>query len=123
MNKDVDLTFLKRRVAELEDGKLLSATEMPDLNSESTASVDRGHTESDTHLIAIKTDLRYLRSSVASLDGATAALRERMGHLPSKGFVIATSLGSLAVITALVTFQNAIQTFLKVMHAQIAMWL
>ena len=119
MNKDVDLTFLKRRVAELEDGKLLSATEMPD----STASVDPGHTESDTHLIAIKTDLRYLRSSVASLDGATAALRERMGHLPSKGFVIATSLGSLAVITALVTFQNAIQTFLKVMHAQIAMWL
>lgn len=58
----------------------------------------------------------YTNSSVATVSERVATLTERVAHLPTKGFIIAALLGSLAVMTALVAFQGQIQAFLKITH-------
>ncbi|MDN5785707.1 hypothetical protein [Pseudorhodobacter sp.] len=41
-----------------------------------------------------------------------ATLTERVGHLPSKGFIVSALLASLAVVTALILFQKQIMMLL-----------
>lgn len=110
MSENVDLMFLKRRVAELLDGSL----PVPAVGMETAAKRDAESNEA--HLSAIKTDLRYLRSGVATLDGAVAAMRERTAHLPSRIFIVALSLLSTAATAAIVIFQSTIQNFFNIPH-------
>jgi hypothetical protein len=116
MNEDADLGFLKRRVAELEGGDLLTSLEAPSSKSESSGANDRWQSGIEALLMEVKTDLRYLRANVAALDGATATLRERVARLPSSAFIAAVSFVTLALISSLIVFQGPIQAFLKLAH-------
>lgn len=112
MTNDVDLSFLKRRVAELEDNTL----SLPETSKSAASGMDHWQTSVETRLTDIRTDLRYLRSGIGTLDGATATLKERIARLPTKGFIVAAFLASLAVIGALVIFESPIQSFLTRFH-------
>lgn len=50
------------------------------------------------------------------LRAQVATLTERITHLPSKGFVVTSTLAALVVIAALVAFQGQIQAFHKIGH-------
>lgn len=115
MSENVDLTFLKRRVAELLDANL-SPSPAVTQRSDSAAIMDlkRDAENNEAHLSAIKTDLRYLRSGVATLDGAVAALKERTAHVPSKIFIVALSFISIAATAAVIIFQSTIQDFFNI---------
>ena len=52
------------------------------------------------------------RGEVEGLKISQATLTERVNHLPSKGFIVSATLSSLAVITALIVFQDHIKAFL-----------
>ena|GEM_PF-764037 len=49
------------------------------------------------------------RGEIEGLKIAQATLTERVNHLPSKGFIVSATLSSLAVITALIVFQDHIK--------------
>lgn len=115
MSDNDDFNFLMRRVAELE-GDPLSLSEASNPKPDARGGADRWQTGMETRLLEIKADLRNLRSSVGALDGATAVLRERVAHLPSRGFIAIVSIASLAAIGALVAFQAQIQLFLKTIY-------
>jgi hypothetical protein len=70
----------------------------------------------EARLGEIKTDVRELRTGVGSLNVTAATLTERMGHLPSKGFIVSSLIAALAIITALIAFQGQIQAFFKIHH-------
>ena len=112
MSESFDQTFLSRRVAELLDSNLSPpppAAEKSD--SASTMNLKRDVESTESHLSAIKIDLRYIRSGIATLDGAVAALKERAARVPSKIFVVAISLITLVATGAMIIFQSTIQDF------------
>jgi outer membrane murein-binding lipoprotein Lpp len=48
-------------------------------------------------------------SSIETLKVDLATLKERVNHLPSKGFIVSATLSTLAVMTALILFQDHIK--------------
>jgi hypothetical protein len=63
----------------------------------------------------LRSDIGALRSEfrdeVEGLKINQATLTERVNHLPSKGFIVSATLSSLAVISALILFQDHIRAF------------
>lgn len=51
-----------------------------------------------------------LEKGVSDLRVLTATLTERVAHLPSKGFIVAVTLTSLALIAAIVAFLDRLST-------------
>lgn len=78
--------------------------------------MDGWQTSVEARLGEIKTDIRDMRAGIGSLNANTATLTERIAHLPSKGFVVTTTLIVLTAVTALIAFQGQIQAFLKIPH-------
>jgi hypothetical protein len=79
----------------------------------------------ETHVGYIRRDIGMLRSEFGSDIGALrsdfrgeveglkisqATLTERVNHLPSKGFIVSATLSSLAIVTALILFQDHLKT-------------
>jgi hypothetical protein len=60
----------------------------------------------------LKADMSGIRRDVESLKVGQGILTERVSHLPSKGFIVTATLSSLAVISALILFQDHIKAFL-----------
>ena len=50
------------------------------------------------------------KSDVESVKVHLATLTERVNHLPSKGFIVSATLSSLAIVTALILFQDHLKT-------------
>ena len=50
------------------------------------------------------------KSDVESVKVQLATLTERVNHLPSKGFIVSATLSSLAIVTALILFQDHLKT-------------
>ena len=84
--------------------------------SGTSGGMDGWQTSVEARLGSINTDIRELRTGVTTLNTAVATLTERVAHLPSKGFIVTSSLLILGAITALVAFQGQIQAFLKIPH-------
>src|SRR4051812_18695630 len=61
----------------------------------------------------IKMDVREFRTGIGALNTSSATLTERVGHLPSKGFIVTTLLLCLTIIAALVLFQGNLQKMFK----------
>ena len=59
----------------------------------------------------IRTDLGKARDEVADLRTGLATLTERVNHLPSKGYIVTTSLGIVGAIGAIIAFQDHIRAF------------
>jgi len=82
---------------------------------------DGGMTEArvaalETHVTHIKEDVGDVKQTLKDMQKDTTALRvetatlvEGVKHLPSKGFVVASVLSALAVLTALTLFQGNLQ--------------
>jgi hypothetical protein len=51
------------------------------------------------------------KSDVEGVKVQLATLTERVNHLPSKGFIVTTTLSSLSAIAALIMFQDHIKAF------------
>lgn len=58
----------------------------------------------------MKIDIRELRSDTSSVKERLTRLEEKVTHLPGKGFIVSGLLTALAVIAALIVFQNQIQS-------------
>jgi chromosome segregation ATPase len=56
---------------------------------------------------ALRSDFR---GEVEGLKISQATLTERVNHLPSKGFIVSATLSSLAIVTALILFQDHLKT-------------
>jgi len=59
----------------------------------------------------LRSDVGDLKTSMVEVKVGLATLSERVAHLPSKGFVITTTVALMAFITAMVTFQQQVQHF------------
>lgn len=59
-----------------------------------------------------KLDLKTIQSEVAAVKERLAGLEVKVDHLPSKGFIVSSSLLALAVIAALLAFQDQMQFFI-----------
>ena len=73
----------------------------------------------EARVAKLEANVEYLRADVSTLKGDVRDLRDRMravevkiDHLPSKGFIVAALLGTLAVITALIGYTDQIQSVL-----------
>ena len=66
----------------------------------------------ETRLGDLRTDLRAVAADVSSLKIDMAMVKERISHLPTKGFIVSALLSNLAVIAALTTFAPSLQHFL-----------
>lgn len=70
----------------------------------------------ETHVEHIREDIVELRADVTSLKTdmvdvkvGLATLTERVNHLPSKGFIVTSSLGIIGAIGAFIAFQDHIR--------------
>ena len=61
----------------------------------------------------VKRDVGELRTDVKGLVSDMSALKERVSHLPTTGFTVSAVLISLALIAALITFQEQVQQFVR----------
>ena len=62
----------------------------------------------------LQTDVRAIQSDLGGAGGIrdrVARIEERIAHLPSKGFIVTTTLATLAIVAAVVVFQSHIQRF------------
>jgi len=62
----------------------------------------------------IKVEMTKAREAITDTRVGMATLTERISHLPTKGFIVTTVMAALALIAALILFQNQIQTFFKI---------
>lgn len=60
---------------------------------------------------AIRTDLGKLKDEVTDVKINLATLTERVNHLPSKGYIVTTSLGIIGAIGAMIAFQDHIRAW------------
>ena len=74
----------------------------------------------EAHMEHVHTDLSGLKQNVSSVDGrlrsvetGLATLTERVSHLPSKGFIVSALITSLAVIAAMLAFQDQIKALIS----------
>lgn len=61
----------------------------------------------------LREDNSQLRDRIASVSERVATLSEKVSHLPSKGWIDARLLGLLALIAAIVTFGEKLQSLVK----------
>lgn len=61
----------------------------------------------------IRSDLGKTRDEVADLRTGLATLTERVNHLPTKGFIVTATLSTMAVLGALITFQDQIRSIFR----------
>lgn len=73
----------------------------------------------EAHMEHVQTDLAGLKQDFASVDGrlrsvetGLATLTERVAHLPSKGFIVSALGTALAVIAAMLAFQDQIKSLI-----------
>jgi hypothetical protein len=59
----------------------------------------------------VETRLGELRADVGELKIDVAVIKERIGNLPTKGYIVKTVMAGLALIAALLTTQTLIQNF------------
>jgi len=62
----------------------------------------------------IKVEMTKAREAITDTRVSMVTLTERISHLPTKGFIVTTVMAALALIAALILFQNQIQTFFKI---------
>lgn len=74
----------------------------------------------ETKMDQVCKEVGDLKNAVAGIDGrlrsveiGLATLTERVAHLPSKGFIVAATATTLALLTALIVFQGHIQRLLR----------
>lgn len=72
----------------------------------------------ETHVEHIREDIGDLKKNVGSLQKdvidikvGLATLTERVNHLPSKGYIVTTSLGIVGAIGAIIAFQDHIRAW------------
>lgn len=62
----------------------------------------------------LRVDARETRDSIHSINTQITTLGQTVARLPNKGFIVKAVLTTLAVIAALITFQEQVRTFLHV---------
>jgi hypothetical protein len=62
----------------------------------------------------IKTDATKTREAVTEIKVNVATLTERVSHLPTKGFIVTATMTILALLAALILFQDQLQGFLRI---------
>jgi hypothetical protein len=67
----------------------------------------------ERRLTLVEDAVRDLRRDTGEIKVDVATLKERIAHLPGKGFIVSVSLTSLIVITALITFADKIQSAIR----------
>ncbi len=72
----------------------------------------------ETHVEYIRRDLGEMKTDIASLKTdmvdvkvGLATLTERVNHLPSKGYIVTSSLGIVGAIGAIIAFQDHIRAW------------
>lgn len=65
------------------------------------------HLERDVQ--EIRLDIREMRFDLRDVRDRVGKLEERVSHLPGKGYVVTVVILAVALMTAVVTFQNNIQ--------------
>jgi hypothetical protein len=67
------------------------------------------HASSD--IAGVKDSLGSVDVRMRSVETTLATISERVSHLPSKGFIVVSTLGALAFIAALIGFSEQVQAF------------
>ncbi len=62
----------------------------------------------------IEKNLTETRSDTRDVRDRTIRLEEKVNHLPSKGFIVSSLMTVLALLTALIVFQQHIRTLFSV---------
>ncbi len=65
----------------------------------------------ETRLSELRADTRAILTDISTLRGELAGLKERVGSLPTKGFIVNSVLSTLAVIAALILFADQLKVF------------
>ena len=82
-----------------------------------------GVNDVEPRIVALETHIDYFKRDISDIKIASEAIRndvttarvqlgqlvERISHLPSKGFIITAVTGALAVLAALIAYQQQIQ--------------
>lgn len=66
----------------------------------------------EAHMEHAQSDLTGLKGDVRDIRDRLARLEEKVSHLPGKGFIVGSTVTTLALITALIAFQEQVQAFL-----------
>ncbi|MEC5292094.1 hypothetical protein VSX64_15250 [Aurantimonas sp. C2-6-R+9] len=61
----------------------------------------------------IERDVTELRTDMRDVRDRLSRIETRVDHLPSKGFVVSSVILTLAILTAVITFQDRIQQFVR----------
>jgi hypothetical protein len=61
----------------------------------------------------VQTDVTELRTDMKDVRDRLKGLEVKVDHLPSKGFIVTALLASLALMTALISFQEKLQALLN----------
>ncbi len=67
----------------------------------------------EDRLEKVEAKLEKVDDRLRGVETGVATLSERVAHLPSKGFIVRALLASLAIIAALITFQDQVQGFFR----------
>lgn len=66
----------------------------------------------EAHMEHVQADLVVLKTDMGAVKDRLARLEVKVDHLPSKGFIVTALIAMLAVIGALVTYQEQIKAVL-----------
>ena len=67
----------------------------------------------ERRLALVEDSVKELRRDVGDIKVDLATLKERVAHLPGKGFIVSVSLTSLVLIAAFITFADKIQALVR----------
>lgn len=66
----------------------------------------------EAHIEHAQSDLGALKSDMAGVKDRLARLEVKVDHLPSKGFIVTALVAALALITAMIGYQEQIRAIL-----------
>lgn len=67
----------------------------------------------ERRLALVEDAVKELRRDVGDIKVDMATLKERVSHLPGKGFIVSVSLTSLGILAALITFADKIHAAMR----------